>query len=665
MATKKTKLFNFEGLTLDARRDTVDFRDKIYVPTLIEVPPRSSLEDYQGFKVPVLNQGQEGACTGFGLATVAHYLLRRRRVSPDETPVSPRMFYEMAKRYDEWPGEGYSGSSARGAMKGWHKHGVCQETLWPYKVNQADPNLTNERAGDAMNRPLGAYFRVNHKDLVAMHSAIAEVGILYATGNVHEGWGSLDAQGRIPYDENTKIRGGHAFAIVAYDEAGFWIQNSWGPGWGKQGFAKLSYDDWLANGMDVWVARLGVPVQFQTRQGQAAALSPGARTSQGYAYAEMRPHIISLGNNGELSSVGIYATSANDMKSIFTEDIPRITKDWKRKRLLLYAHGGLVSEASFIQRVAEYRAPLLKAEIYPIAFTWNTDFISTLKNILQDAVQHRRPEGVLDKALDFMLDRLDDTLEPLARILGGKVQWDEMKENARLATANPRGGARLAASYVEKLLGGDGGYEVHLAGHSAGSIFMGPLLQYLATPGRIAHGRMKGRKGLGLRVASCTLWAPGISIAEFKETYLPVMRAGGLGRFALYTLTDEAEQDDNCANIYNKSLLYLVANALEEKRYTPLLGMEKYVNRDPELVELFQDPESAAWVKTPNDAPPDTPWASKARSHGSFTDDTPTLVSTLSRIQTPREKTPSFALASSDTAMRDRRMQINQATRGS
>ena len=51
---------------------------------------------------------------------------------PDKDEVSPRMLYNMARRYDEWPGENYSGSSARGAMKGWHKHGVCSRKHWVY-----------------------------------------------------------------------------------------------------------------------------------------------------------------------------------------------------------------------------------------------------------------------------------------------------------------------------------------------------------------------------------------------------------------------------------------------------------------------------------------------------------------------------------------------------
>src|SRR5688572_26180561 len=63
---------------LDARPDTADFRDLLFVPTLIEVPPVQELDDYLRYGVPILDQGTEGACTGFGLATVANFLLRRR-----------------------------------------------------------------------------------------------------------------------------------------------------------------------------------------------------------------------------------------------------------------------------------------------------------------------------------------------------------------------------------------------------------------------------------------------------------------------------------------------------------------------------------------------------------------------------------------------------------
>src|ERR1041384_5822740 len=138
---------------LDARPDTLDFRDHMYEPTLIEVPTERPLSDYQKTRVPILDQGREGACTGFGLATVIHYLLRSRRVVPDRGEVSPWMLYDMARRYDEWPGENYEGASARGAMKGWQKHGVCTLKCWP-KDDKDHGDDYRGRFTEAQSRPL-------------------------------------------------------------------------------------------------------------------------------------------------------------------------------------------------------------------------------------------------------------------------------------------------------------------------------------------------------------------------------------------------------------------------------------------------------------------------------------------------------------------------------
>ena len=63
-----------------------------------------------------------------------------------------------------------------------------------------------------------------------------------------------------------------------------------------------------------------------------------------------------------------------------------------------------------------------------------------------------------------------------------------------------------------------------------------------------------------------------------------------IGRFALFALSDKAEQDDHCARIYNKSLLYMVSRAFEARPFgegTPLLGMEKWIARDAAVRELF------------------------------------------------------------------------------
>lgn len=628
---------------LDARPDTLDFRDRMYEPTLVEVPTHIALEDYRKYKVPILDQGVEGACTGFGLATVAHYLLRRRKVLPDTTAVSARMFYEMAKRYDEWSGEDYDGSSARGAMKGWHKHGVCRDKLWPYLPKKKDVQLTPERIGDACKRPLGAYYRVNHKDLVAMHSALAEVGILFVTAQCHSGWDHVKKDGMIQFEQDAL--GGHAFAIVAFDERGFWLQNSWGPSWGKNGFGHITYDDWLKNGSDVWVARLGAPVELASATASASSYAAGPHKSEAYTFHELRPHIVSIGNDGRLREGGTYGTSADDVKSIFSETIPAVTKNWKTKRILLYAHGGLVGENPAVQRVADYRSALLDAEVYPLAFIWKTDYWTTMKNMLEDALRQRRPEGFLDAAKDFMLDRLDDALEPIARAMTGKAQWDEMKENARLASMASDGGAKLVTTELKKMAASMKNVEIHIAGHSAGSIFMAYVLDALKK----------------ITIRTCTLWAPACTIELFKETYAPLIKNQTIEKFSLFTLTDKAEQDDHCANIYHKSLLYLVSHAFEKRPRIPLfrdgvpiLGMEKWIRRDKDMMQWIND-DIFDWILSPNANPIGSPAASTSRSHGGFDDDKATLQATLARILGSEFSEASFTLHRSSAGLKDRR----------
>src|ERR1035437_3935831 len=103
--------------------DSIDLRDRTYMPSIMMIPadvvaPKAD--------IPVLNQRSTNACTGFALASVIYHLQRAAKRKPDDYRVSPYMLYSMARRYDEFPGDptADTGSSLRGAMKGWYKHGV-------------------------------------------------------------------------------------------------------------------------------------------------------------------------------------------------------------------------------------------------------------------------------------------------------------------------------------------------------------------------------------------------------------------------------------------------------------------------------------------------------------------------------------------------------------
>lgn len=530
---------------------------------------------------------------------------------------SARMLYVMAKRYDEWPGEEYDGSSARGAVKGWHKHGVCARRLWLDDREQID--IDAEIAADALERPLGAYFRVNHKDLVGIHSAITEAGVLFATCRVHQGWSKVLTGDRDIAYSSIKL-GGHAFAIVGYDKSGLWIQNSWGESWGDHGLARLGYSDWLENGCDVWVARLGAPIAFAQTSGAAIMRAAAPKSYESYVYASLRPYIVTAANDGVLARSGPYGLTETGLKEILRVQLPGKIRSWRRKRVLIYAHGGLVSQNSAVQYVANYREQILNANVYPVAIIWRSDTLTTLKNILAEAIFKRKSEGFLDDAKDFMLDRLDDTIEPIARLLGGKSLWDEMKENAILtstATRKAKGAGRMVAEHLVELHKDGEVDEIHLVGHSAGSIVLAPLAGYLAS-----------RK---VPITSLSLWAPACTMDLFEREYRPLIEGGAIEAFDLYTLDNASECDDNCADIYHKSLLYLVSHAFEDhpriptlrSTGTPILGLARDV--ETHIPRSFWR-AGRKWITAPD------PARSNARHHGDFDDDVMTMLSTLERI---------------------------------
>ena len=106
--TTPSKKIPFRHRLFDARPDRADFRDLPYRAPLRSLPAcfpddrkiASWLPGYIQADL-VLDQGEEGACTGFGLACVVNYLLWIRGIEPKSRrrtsgSVSPRMLYARA-----------------------------------------------------------------------------------------------------------------------------------------------------------------------------------------------------------------------------------------------------------------------------------------------------------------------------------------------------------------------------------------------------------------------------------------------------------------------------------------------------------------------------------------------------------------------------------------
>ncbi len=553
---------------LNVLADATDLRDRIYEPALLDLALSQDPPDI-GVS-PIRNQGSEGACTGFALSSAITLMNRQRHQripTPVEAPMaSARMLYEMAKINDEWPGEDYEGSSIRGALKGFYNNGVCRDDLAPYASGERGWFLKKEQAKDARNTGLGAYYRLR-PEIIDYHAALNEANVVYVSAQIHRGW-QKPPKGDIKPSHLTE--GGHAFIIVGYDEDGFLIQNSWGESWGKfngrPGIARWRYEDWSANVMDAWVLRLSVPTpdafDLTTSEPTAQTVnlfeSPNVR---GPRHEEIVGHIVHL-DDGKLVEKGKYPTpetTIQETADFLADETATAKRDYKH--LLFYAHGGLNDQSAAANRVRKMKEVFKRNGIYPVHFMWETGFFETLGDIIFSA--SNKAEGRVGGLSDFF----DRVLESLARGPGSAI-WRDMKWDAEQSFIRLGGGRKA----VELLLKGNARrsnpLQVHMVGHSAGSILLAHMLESL-----------DAINPLNQPVRSCSLMAPACTVDLFEEFYHPNIgkpgAASGIAKLWQYNLIDQREQDDSVGP-YRKSLLYFVSNAFEDKKKMPLLGMEEF-----------------------------------------------------------------------------------------
>ena len=615
--------------TFDAFPDKIDLRDWPYQPVL--APLSDELVNCH-LSPEILNQGAEGACTGFALAGVINYLLAQRGLT---RRVSPRMLYEMARCYDEWPGEKYEGSSARGAMKGWARHGVCDRKLWNEEM-RGRGQLTEGIGKAALGTPCGAYYRVKHKEVRDVHAALNEVGIVYCTLMVHAGWdepGPVTVVAGAGKNKRTlpviarigRADSGHAVALVGYTKQGFIVQNSWGKGWGAKGFALLPYEDYLLHVTDVWVAQLGVPlaIDLWIKPGISDSASGQYRGAKQIPLADIRPFVVDIGNNGELSQNGDYWTSEDDLQRLFTDIIPSKAKEltWDKKRVMLYLHGGLNSEADVAKRIIAFRDKFLANGIYPLHLMWETGPLETLSDTLGDLFTNadERAGGGL---LEGMRNAKDRVLELTTAPIGGPM-WSEMKENAWRASDHRRGlgGMQLIRKHAQQALASVSPeerkkWELHVVAHSAGSIFTAHAVKHLCD--------------LGVSFETLQFLAPAVRIDDFMDLMGGNIKSGRCPKPTLYILNDQQEEDDSVGP-YGRSLLWLVSRAFEDKRNTPILGMKHYLDTTPGVNGLL-----GRLVVSPARGRPGA--ESESKTHGGFDNDPSTMNSVLFHIlgQGPR-----------------------------
>lgn len=597
---------------LNVKPDAPDIRDRYYEPALIPLAPQLDFSNPQ----LVLDQGQEGACTGFGAAAAINLLKYLQSDSDELQIVSARMIYEMAKKHDEWPGEDYEGSSCRGAIKGWKNMGVCGDELWPYDTR--DPGALNiERAKDARSTILGAYYRLR-PNLNDYHAALNEAGALYVSAKVHDGWNkprSDDAHDFDIIDESPNLTGGHAFAIVGYTEAGFIVQNSWGSGWGSDGFAIWSYEDWALNVSDGWVFRLAVstPNVFGlTAKTDVTDRSQAGKTAP--KRIDIAGHFAHF-DDGVLKEKGDYWSTLYDIQ-LTVDRVKEMAAAGTIQHLLFYAHGGLNNPKASANRIKALKDGFKRNGIYPFHFMYDTGLGEELGDILRKAFL--RSEGLFDGWKDRITDASDKLIEGVARG-PGTAMWEEMKRGAsKPFEQSTSDGIKVMELFLNGLADTD--VKIHLVGHSTGAILLGNMLTGVD-------------KQLSVDIQSCSLLAPACTIEFYRQNYVPLLpakaKSSKIQVMDLYNLNDKLERDDNVARIYRKSLLYLVSRAFERsgRKPKPLLGIDKY-SKSLKTRGLIKIVSTGKGAKT------------ESTSHGGFDNDKSTMNHVLKRVLKGSAKYP-------------------------
>ncbi|HTE23764.1 alpha/beta hydrolase [Flavitalea sp.] len=245
---------------------------------------------------------------------------------------------------------------------------------------------------------------------------------------------------------------------------------------------------------------------------------------------------------------------------------------------------------------------------------------------------------------DFYPTVMEETFRKLYIGSIGTWGWSRIKEKAEnmfagntgLSGVNLRAGSYflelLQQHYKERNAAGKK-MEIHLIGHSAGSIVICVMLKEV----------MERYKDL--RFENVFFLAPACRTDLFIKNCLPAKDAGHFKKFKLFTMKTENEKKDHCIPyVYTHSLLYMVSGLFETdaegngETDAKILGLNeqfkaegRYANFE-ELKTVNRFLYSNYMVLSDDNLNEDLSLRSTALKHGDFDNDITTLTSMLNSI---------------------------------
>jgi len=247
----------------DYRDYTIDHKDikpmvkevGVINPSKVSIPESKDLRTWCS---PIENQLSLGSCTANAGVGIIEYC--ERRTLGKYIDASRLFLYKATRNLLHWTGD--TGAFLRTTMGAMVLFGVPPEEFWPYKIADFDKEPSAFCYAFAQNYQTIKYFRldppVTKKDVLLkrIKTFIAH-GLPSIFGfTVYNSIGQAGGDGKIPYPcPGEKIAGGHAVVAVGYNDkmkiknticgketnGALLIRNSWGTGWGDNGYGWLPY----------------------------------------------------------------------------------------------------------------------------------------------------------------------------------------------------------------------------------------------------------------------------------------------------------------------------------------------------------------------------------------------------------------------------------------
>jgi hypothetical protein len=215
------------------------------------VAARASLPASVDLRAPwwkINDQEITGSCVGWATAdgVVRWHMVQAGRLGKHKM-LSPRHVWMASKETDRLTAlpETFleeAGTMTKAAVKVARRFGVALESDLPFHVDTTMYTGSEETfyTRCAKHR-IASYHNLRH-DLIAWKHWLVESGPILVALLVDSSWDGAGLNGgRIDTFQAGTVRGGHAVSVVGYRADGrFIVRNSWGTGWGDQGFGYVS-----------------------------------------------------------------------------------------------------------------------------------------------------------------------------------------------------------------------------------------------------------------------------------------------------------------------------------------------------------------------------------------------------------------------------------------